>query len=178
MNAFHRLLTGVNVEAVKFQLMLHPELWDVHQERKKAPGSPHSAMSDIWIRWREGERGEHAFLPEWMPAWHVLPALRPIVFGLMSAVGGTFLGGVLITRIPPGGSILPHDDRGTWHAENMNVKLYVPIFSNAGCVNVCEQESVVMAEGEAWYFDNLRTHSVENHGDSARVTLIVCMRVE
>ncbi|SRR6266702_6036813 len=178
MQNFHRLAVGINVEGVKLQLHLHPELWNMHQDRKNAPGSPHAGMSDIWVRWREKERGELPFMPAWLPAWHSLAALRPIVFGLMSAVNATFLGGVLITRIPPGGVILPHNDRGTWHAEYMNVKLYVPIASNSSCVNVCESETVVMGEGEAWYFDNLREHSVENHGDTERITLIVCMRVE
>jgi hypothetical protein len=35
-----------------------------------------------------------------------------------------------------------------------------------------------MKPGEAWTFDNLRTHSVENNGDTERVTLIVCARTE
>jgi len=177
MQNFHRLAGGINVEGVKLQLLLHPELWNAHRARTGRE-SPHREASDIWVRWREGELGEAPFLPEWMPAWHALSALRPIVFGLMQHVAATFLGGVLITRIPAGGMILPHNDRGTWHAENMNVKLYVPIATNPGCVNICEGENVVMGEGEAWYFDNLREHSVQNHGDSDRVTLIVCMRVE
>jgi len=178
MRNFHQLLSGINVEPLRFQLMLNPQLWNAHRARKDAEGSPHSAMDDIWVRWKEGERGAQPFFPGWLEAWHILPALRPLVFGLMQHVGATFLGGVLITRIPPGGEILPHDDKGTWHAENLNVKVYVPIQSNEHCVNCCEDEQVNMRAGEAWYFDNLKVHSVHNAGAVDRITLIVCMRVE
>ena len=36
------------------------------------------------------------------PAWHALPHLRPIVFGLMARLEAVQLGGVLITRVPAG----------------------------------------------------------------------------
>ena len=74
--------------------------------------------------------------------------------------------------------MLPHDDRGSWHAEWLNTKVYLPIQSNPGCLNICEDDRVSMQEGEAWTFDNLKTHSVENNGDTARVTAILCMRTE
>jgi hypothetical protein len=45
-------------------------------------------------------------------------------------------------------------------------------------VNHCEDESIVMQAGEAWMFDNLNIHSVENNGATERITAIICMRVE
>ena len=112
------------------------------------------------------------------PAWNVLTAAHGIVFGLMFVLRAVHLGGVLLTKIPAKGRILPHHDRGSWHAEAMNCKVYVPIKANDQCVNYCGDESMVIRPGEAVEFDNLIEHSVENDGDSERITLIVCMRID
>jgi uncharacterized cupin superfamily protein len=96
----------------------------------------------------------------------------------MARVNAVYLGGILITRIPPGGCVKPHHDRGSWHAETMNTKVYVGLRSNPQCINRCEGEQIVIAPGDAVTFNNLLTHSVENNGETDRMTLIVCMRVE
>lgn len=88
----------------------------------------------------------------------------------------THLGGVLLTKIPPGGKILPHHDRGTWHAEEMDLKVWLLIEANEGCLNTCENDRVIMRAGEAWTFSNLKVHSVENNGDTDRICLIICLR--
>jgi aspartyl/asparaginyl beta-hydroxylase (cupin superfamily) len=95
----------------------------------------------------------------------------------MYAVGADYLGGVLITRLPPGGMIAPHHDRGGWHAEYLNCKVYVPLWGD-DCLNTCEGEELVMKPGEAWTFDNLKVHSVHNRSTTDRAVLIICMRVE
>jgi hypothetical protein len=180
---FH-LLDRINVSEAVRQLDAHPELWNQHRHRKDAPGSPHNQMDDIWLRYRAfQELREPAdylkpHFAEFYPAWHELPAIRTIVRRVFVSVPAVYLGGVLITRIPPGGKILPHHDRGGWHAETMNYKVYVPLKANPECVNRCEDESVVMKPGEVWTFDNLKVHSVENNGETERVTLIISMRAE
>ena len=88
------------------------------------------------------------------------------------------LGGILLTKIPPGCQVKPHHDRGRWHAEFYNRKIYIPLKTNDRCVNHCEDESVVMGGGQAWWFDNLVTHSVVNDGDDERITAIICLRTE
>lgn len=186
MTLFNLVAEGIDTAPVLEQLAANPQLWDQYTLRKTEVGSPHGGMSDIWVRYndiakfsqpidRAAFNSEH--MPIMYPAWHALPALRPIVLDLMARVGAVHLGAVLITRIPPGGRIEPHVDGG-WHAEYHNCKIYGLLKSNPGCVNRCEGEAVNMKAGEAWSFDNLRVHSVENNGDSERITAIVCMRVE
>jgi mannose-6-phosphate isomerase-like protein (cupin superfamily) len=181
---FVKLCEGIDVSEILAQLNAHPELWDEHRQRKDAPDTPHGEMSDIWVRFRAleeltgPEKYKEPHFAVWYPAWEKLPALQPLVFALMGLVEATYLGGILITKIPPGGKILPHDDRGGWHAEYHNCKVYFPLQSNDGCVNVCEDETVVMRAGEMWTFDNLKVHSVENNGDEDRITVIISMRVE
>jgi len=171
-----------NVWPLEEQLDAHPELWNTHGQR--TVHDTFYGTSDIWVRFRDPSElkepkhfGEPHF-PVWYPAWEKLPALQPIVFDLMARVKATHLGGILITRIPPHGGIKPHHDRGGWHAEHYRRKVYVPIKTTDQVSNHCEDETVIMRRGDAWWFENLVTHSVVNSGDTERVTLIVCMRTE
>jgi hypothetical protein len=183
---FHKIADSVNVAPLLAQIEAHPALWDSINFRKIAPGTAHSRMSDIWIRYNditkfpEGDlRGlseEH--VPVWYPAWHVLPALHPIVFGLMSAVRGEMVGGVLITRIPPGEGIAPHAD-ASWHVSYYD-KFYVCLKSKPGADFVCEDKAGIERcnpiPGDIHLFDNRKMHWVENKSDDDRMTLIVCIR--
>lgn len=171
-----------NVKEAVSQLDAHPELWNLRSQR--TAHDTFAGTSDIWVRYRDPDEihtpadlGVPHFAV-WYPAWDVLPALKSIVRTLLADVGAVHLGGILITKIPPGGQIKPHHDRGGWHAEFYFNKVYVPLRTNPFVINHCEDESVVMKTGEAWFFNNLVTHSVTNGGDTDRITLIVCMRTE
>jgi hypothetical protein len=152
-------------------------------------GSPHEGVSDIWLRYRpkaeltDALRYREPFIPRFYPEWHALPELRPIVFTLMAAFESVQLGGILITRIPPGGQVKPHNDRGSWHSEFFNSKIYVPLRANTLCTNWCQEEDGqyrgdTMAAGECWTFNNQVDHGVVNNGPEERITLIVCLRTE
>lgn len=164
------------------QVDAHPELWNLRSARTEH--DTFAGTSDIWVRFRdpaEIKSPADMAVPHfavWYDAWDCLPALKPIVRKLMADIAATHLGGILITKIPPGGRIKPHHDRGGWHAEFYFNKVYVPLQTNPKVVNHCEDESVVMKTGEAWFFNNLVTHWVDNDGDTDRITLIVCMRTE
>lgn len=181
MSNFTLVASGLPVKALSAQLRAHTELWGVHPERIKGV-SPHADSQDIWVRYRARNelRGPKDFgTPHWSvwyPAVDLIPAAKTLSLEVMRIVGGTHLGGVLLTKIPPGGKILPHDDRGTWHAETMDFKVWLLIEANEQCVNTCEDEAVVMRPGEGWTFSNLKTHSVENTGTTDRICLIICMR--
>lgn len=183
MKHFELIDSGIDVSPLLSQIAAHPELWDQHGARR-TPGSPHFDVPDIWVRYRAIEELTAAWkyaephFAAFYPAWDLLPALKPIVFDVMAKAKAVYLGGIFITKIPPGKSVLPHHDRGPWHAEFHNLKVYIPIQANDRCVNVCEEESVVMRAGECWSFNNLLTHSVHNNGNEDRMTLIICMRVE
>lgn len=164
-------------------LYRHPELWDQNRARTGGMGS-FMGTSDIWVRFRDPaeltspESFCEPFTPVFYPAWYVLPHLRPIVFGLMARVEAVALGGILITRVPAGQQVAPHDDRGRWHPEHYTTKAYVPLATNPQCYSTCGDERVTMATGDAWLFDNLKVHSTVNQGETDRVTLIVSMRCE
>lgn len=180
MSAFlEKIADGIDIAPLLAQLDHHPELWNTHPERRIGP---HVDVSDIWIRYfppevltgPEAFRSKHSFA--FYPAWFVLTELRPIIEKVIQIEKADVLGGVLITRIPSGGEVGWHHDRGSWHAEYFDRKLYVPLKANSRCVNFVGRESAVMHAGQVWYFDNQIDHAVENNGDTDRITLIVCLR--
>ena len=171
------------------ELASHPDLWDRHSIRKTSPGSPHTRMSDIWVRYNDSEPFEASgnwkgfndlHIPVWYEAWEQLPSLKPILFRLMAKVQGEMLGGVLITRIPPGGRIDPHRD-DSWHVRYFD-KFYLSLQSGQGADFCCIADTVTERlnpkPGEIWRFDNKKLHWVENNSDEDRITLIVCIRTE
>lgn len=184
MKNFERISLVVDVEPLIAEIEKNPQLWDVHTARKASPGSPHSQMSDIWVRYNDFSRlgpnfnDEH--VPVWYPAWDDLPALKQIVFDLMTVVRGEMLGGILITRIPPNMGIDRHIDTG-WHV-NYYEKFYVSLKNNPGAKFIChtdgDQESLEPEPGSIWLFDNRKPHSVENNSNQERMTLIVCIRTD
>lgn len=183
MKNFALLASGIDVAAILDQLAAAPQLWNLHPERRYK-GSPHTEMEDIWVRFRpkhelvSEQSYKEFFSLEWYPARRLLPAVENIAHKLMAKVQGVQLGGILITKILPGGSIKPHHDRGRWHSEFFNTKVYIPLQSNSGCLNICEEDQVTMQVGEVWTFDNLKMHSVENNGNMDRITLIISIRTE
>lgn len=173
------------VRRLREQLLEHPDLWNERAERIAAP--PFVDTDDIWVRanddrpFRDGKKPWALFTephwPIWYPAAQLLTAVKPLVYEVMGQCHGEHLGGVLITRVPAGGSVKPHKDAG-WHATFHNCKVYVPIWSNNQCWNITGSERVNMDAGEAWTFNNLVQHSVHNKGTTDRVTLIISMRVD
>ena len=184
MGAFRLVASGVNVSGVVQELEAHPDLWNARAYRTESVASPHHGIPDIWLRYRklseltspQAYREEH--FAEFYDEWNLVPSLHPIVYGLMAAVKAVYLGGIIVTRIPPGHQVKPHDDRGSWHAERMNTKAYLILKDNPWCLNHCDGDTVHMRTGDVWEFDNLRPHSVVNDGPSDRWTAIISMRCE
>lgn len=159
--------------------------FDKYAYRRTAPGSPHADMTDIWVRYNditpyvskgslEGFGDEHDSV--WYPVADKLPSAKKMAFELMSLVEGERLGGILVTKLPPGGKILPHVDSG-WHASYYD-KFYVPITAPEGS-RMCFLDGYIKARlGQAWWFDNSNKHWVENQTDEDRISMIVCVRTE
>jgi Aspartyl/Asparaginyl beta-hydroxylase len=188
MEHFKLVSDGVPVKGLKKLLKEHPELWNTIPYRKISPGTPHSQMTDIWVRYNDLkpflEKGNLTGLndphvPIWYPCYELLaPEIRPIIADLMWQVNGEMLGGVLITKIPPRLGIDKHVDTG-WHVDYFD-KYYLTISgdpeANFWCEVNGEKEFIAPKEGEIWFFDNHKLHWVENNSNKDRITLIICIR--
>lgn len=189
MRFFKKIATGVDVKGIMAELTANPQLWGQHSIRKTAPGSPHTGMTDIWVRYNDvapyeasgdyrGFNDQH--IPIWYPAWDALPSLQPLVFALSSAVRGEMIGGVLITKIPPGGRIERHTD-SSWHVDYFD-KFYLSLQSAPGAIFGCEHDGeteILNPEiGDIWRFDNRMLHWVVNDSPVDRITCIICIHTE
>lgn len=181
MARFLRIANCVDVIPVAMELQRAERLWDANPTRRTYPGTPHAAMTDITVRYMPEDavngtsrRAEHRNV--FWPAWQALPSLRSLVFNLMARVQAVELGSIIITRLPPKGEILPHSDAGSWSAEYYNMKCHMTLAGSS--LSWCEDESVRMAQGDVWTFDNLLMHSVLNDGACDRICAIVSMRCD
>jgi hypothetical protein len=157
-------------------------LWNQRPERRLMPNSPHCETDDIWLRYKAEIPTSHTepFYSIWYPEAACLSEARELSMMLMAKLGATHLGGVLITRVPPGKKVYPHNDRGSWHAEFHWIKVYVALESNAGCRTWFANDrgdfdGFRMRAGEVWQFDNQVDHFCENRGNTPRTSLIVSM---
>ncbi len=94
-----------------------------------------------------------------------LPYLRQVLAGF-----GVVWGRSRLMRLAPGAGVPEHADINYhWHTR---VRLHIPVFTQAEVRFHCDGQSVHMAAGEAWIFDNWRRHHVENNADADRIHLV------
>lgn len=160
---------------------MHPELWNRYTHRTQAYGTPHRKIDDIWVRYRDfAEFAEPAsFFGEphdsvWYPESDFMPSVKNLCLDMMGYVRGERLGGVLITRIPPGERVEPHVDRG-WHARYYD-KFAIQLAGNAEQAFCFHGHQLSALPGEAYTFDNSQEHWVTNASKEDRMTLIVCIK--
>lgn len=180
MRNFHRIATAVSVTALALAIARRPDLWNQNLLRTTHPGTPHTQVDDIWLRFNElPEPGQEARVMDEhesidYPAYKDLPEARAVVMNLFAAVAGERLGRVLITRLKPGGRIAPHVDGGS-HAAYYE-RFHLVLQSNEKCLFRAGEEVVSMRAGEFWWFDNSQEHEVMNEGPDDRIHLIMDAR--
>jgi hypothetical protein len=105
----------------------------------------------------------------------VMPTLSKLVDRFMKVMPVRKLGRVIIVSLKAGGMIDPHFDDGEY-ADHYN-RFHIPLSSKAGNVFYAKTmqgygEWATMKPGELWWFDNKKTHWVENHSEEPRIHLI------
>lgn len=156
------------------------DLWDEYPQRRTAYNSPHSEMTDIWVRYKNPEQclktGDwSAFTEKHESDWlKDISTIKDMCYKLMSFLDGEQLGGVLITKLPAGGKIAPHTDGG-WHASYYD-KYFVPIKNEKGAKFCFEDGEIEPEAGEVYAFRNDKLHWVENNSSEDRIAMIICIK--
>ena len=138
---------------------LPAEAWAPHPDR--LPGN--SAARLISAGGAETDSHHGQMLPtRWLAD---MPYVRQVLAGF-----GVVWSRSRLMRLAPGAGVPEHADiNHHWHTR---VRLHIPVFTRPEVRFHCDGQSVHMAAGEAWIFDNWRRHHVENRAEADRIHLV------
>ena len=171
--SYIKVAEGLDVESI-YQDLLKSDAWDKYPQRRTFPNSPHAEMVDIWARFGKPEDMGGPHESEWYEA--ATESIKDICFKIMYLVRGETLGGVLITKLQPGGHIAPHVDSG-WHAGYYE-KFYLSIRSPKNSVFGFECGNIESKPGDLYWFRNDVPHWVTNDTDEERISMIICIKTD
>ena len=178
-----KYLFNTDVSQIVEELSQAEELWDEHTYRTEGYISPHRYTSDIFVRFNPVDNYKDDFslfnvphLSAWYEGAELLPSVKKLALELMAQLGGEILGGVLMTRLPPGKEIYNHIDGG-FHAGFYD-KFLVNIKCNQDQAFVFDEGNLINAVGDVSWFRNDVNHAVTNNSDEERISLIVCIKTE
>lgn len=193
MRNFLKMAEGVDIGPLLYAIMRQPELWNKYTVRANyAEKSPHRDVDDLILRYNKFEKGED-FIEKVCsdinvvnyPPLLLLPQARSLIFGLMQRVEGEHLGRVIIARLHAGAVVPPHSDRipqaEAAFPDKISPALYydryhIVLKSNPGVLFKGGDETVYMAPGEVWWFNNTQVHEVINNSTDDRIHMIVDIR--
>jgi len=182
------LYAGVPTLDLVQALALRGDLWNQDTFRTQTEGLPFVGTDDILVRYPEPQEDAALRLQDASPVWRrswitedneapflsLLPQVRPIIHSLMCNVPCEALGRVVISRLAPGASILPHADNVGGYTDLRGAARYhVVLQGEAGNLFHCGNETVEMRTGQVWWFNQKLVHSVENKSASERLHLLV-----
>ena len=160
-------------------LAQNPDLWNENPLRTQHQGTAHADADDIWLMFNRMPENPQEVVNdiEVHPyrAWHMLDHLRGGVLDLMRHVGGVQLGRVIITRLKPGGRILPHIDQGA--PAEYYTRYQIALQSLPGAIFRIEDETVNFPTGTSWWINNRKEHEVNNNSADDRIVCIVDIRL-
>lgn len=191
MKYFLKIAENINVLPVLMKLQHNPQFWHADTYLRTFPQGPFGEVDSIICRFpprpapaTQEEADEYLATTDQhecvdQPIYGQLPELRQMVMNLFTYVGGVRLGRVIINRVKPGGHIFKHAD--TFAHANYWHRHHICLQSATGVTFTAGEESVWMAPGEAWWFDNGKgeteegrpEHEVINNSPIDRIHLVV-----
>lgn len=198
MQNFHKLGGNIDVLPVLTKLYRNPQFWHEDTYLRTFPQGPFGEIDSIICRFppravaaTQEEADALMAMPgydqhecEDLPIYGKLPEVRQLVMNLFGFVGGTRLGRVIINRVKPGGRIYKHADTEA-HAAYWD-RHHICLQSAPGVIFTAGADSVWIAPGEAWVFNNGKPtldgsprpeHEVFNQSEVDRIHLIVDIRI-
>jgi len=181
---FRKIADGVDTMPLLYALQRQPDLWNQKTFRTTFPNTPHGAIDDIWLRFSDDSRTTDtaSVMADGDCVWHEaaksLPQARPILLDLMRRLEAYALDRVVITRLKPGGVILPHaDNEGAYVHDPHRHRHHVVLQGLPGSLYRTGDETVTMLTGTVWWFDALVEHEVANNSADDRIHMLVDLRI-
>lgn len=185
MRYFRKIAEGVDTMPMLYALQRQPELWNQKRFRTTFLNTPHGQVDDIWLRFSDDSKtagDTAAVMADGDCVWHEaaasLPQARPILLDLMRRLEAYALDRVVITRLAPGGVILPHaDNEGAYVHDPHRHRHHVVLQGLPGSLYRTGDETVCMRTGDVWWFDALTEHEVVNNSAEDRIHMLVDLRI-
>jgi len=179
---FQHLASGLDVQPLLHAIQRQPDIWNGHKFRRTYERTPHGAVDDIWLRYSPDAAGFDEVLQDTAPIWHpeaqALPQARPLVLSVMGYLGAYSLERLLVTRLAPGRSILPHADTDGAYGNMPDIARYHVVLQGLpGSLFHCGEETVQMQTGELWWFNAYTSHAVDNRSADDRIHMLVDCRI-
>jgi hypothetical protein len=152
---------------------LERSLWSEHYNRSNYEGS----WTTLQLRSVNGEAGNNTAIHATSLAPGVsfkdtaLLALCPYIKEVINFFKMEKTA-VRLMKLDAGAVIKPHRDHDL-NFEQGEVRLHIPVSTNAKVKFFLEEEQLPMQEGSCWYLNLSLTHSVLNESDSHRVHLVI-----
>jgi hypothetical protein len=157
---FYRLPVRFDVERLRAEVAaLPPDAWSRHPN--DFAGNTAARLITVGGGQNDAVGGAMA----------MTPALRNSIY-LQQVLGSfrTVISRCRLMRLAPGEAVPQHSDVNYhWF---YRTRIHIPIFTRPEVRFYCEDQSVHMAAGETWIFDNWRQHKVLNPTDEPRVHLV------
>ncbi|HXA24005.1 MAG TPA: aspartyl/asparaginyl beta-hydroxylase domain-containing protein [Acetobacteraceae bacterium] len=179
MRNFVQIAAGVDVLPLLFAVQRNPQLWNADRFRTTYPGSPHTEVDDILIRFSapRDDRTVATVIEDEAPVWHPAATILPwqgIVLDLMRRLGAYNLDRLMITRLAPGARIDAHaDNEGDYAMARYRARFHVVLQGLPGSLYHNGDETVQMLSGSVWTFTPSLVHMIENNSADDRMHLIV-----
>lgn len=177
MRHFQKLAENIPVIPLLNALAVNGDLWNENTLRTTHPLSPHTQTDDIWIMFNDIPDSPEAVIDDCevisYRAWNTLP-IRELTMDLMRLAGGTRLGRVIISRLPPGKEIPAHVDQGA--PATYYKRYHLALQSQPGALNYSGDECVQYRMGDFWWFDNGSEHRVVNNSADDRIVMVMDVR--
>lgn len=157
---FYRLPLRFDVERLRAEVAALP-----HEAWAKHPNEIRGNTSLRLISVDGGENDDVNGAMRMTPHLIASPYMRQILAGL-----GVVWSRSRLLRLAPGANVPEHADIN--HHWYTRVRLHIPIVTRPEVRFYCGDQSVHMAAGEAWIFDNWRLHRVENPTEHERIHLV------
>lgn len=183
MRNFHLVASGVDVFPLLHAVVRHPKLWNEHKFRTTFKDTPHSEVDDIWLRFSREVPDTSTVSQDvndlvWYPAIKELPQAKSLIRDMMFKFEAYSLERCVITRLKPGGRILPHaDNKGDYVFQGDIHRYHIVLQGLPGSLYRTGDETVNMKTGEVWWFNALEIHEVINNSIDDRIHMLVDLKV-
>lgn len=153
--------------------------------RQMIVGTPHEDVEEITLRFNDIVAWAHSDPVDnheciCYDDWYRLDEVRRFVLTAAADLNCTRIGRVFISKLPPGGKVLPHKDLDGLNGietERYYDRFHLVYKSEPGNIFRCGDEKVYMKPGELWWFDNFEEHEVINNSSSDRIHLIMDFKI-